>query len=180
MVTQTYYGCVTQSALAPGSWVLLNYRMPRTPSSPRVAVWRRLQSLGVAQLGDGLVALPADARTKEHLEWIAAEVEANAGSATVWVGRPTSQAGEHRIVAAMQDERRQEYLALTREAEIAAGLDGASRVRAAARLQQQLRKLSRRDYFPPAERAAARTAVKALRAARAAAKAVPATEQASR
>ncbi|WP_413250184.1 Chromate resistance protein ChrB [Sinomonas flava] len=169
---------MTQSALAPGSWVLLNYRMPRTPSSPRVAVWRRLQSLGVAQLGDGLVALPADARTKEHLEWIAADVEANGGTAVVWVGRPTSQAGERRIVAAMQDERRQEYLALTQEADAAANLGGVARTRAATRLQQQLRKLSRRDYFPPAEREAARAAVKALRAAGAASHPAPVTEEA--
>lgn len=150
------------ASLAPGSWVLLNYRMPRVPSSPRVAVWRRLQSLGVAQLGDGLVALPADARTKEHLEWIAAEAIANAGTATVWVGQPTSPADERRIAAAMQEERRQEYLALTREAEAAVALVGPARARAAKRLQAQHRKTARRDYFPPAERDSARTAVRAL------------------
>ena len=38
-------------------WVLLAYRLPRVPSTPRSAVWRKLKRLGVAQLGDGLVAL---------------------------------------------------------------------------------------------------------------------------
>ncbi|MDP9888601.1 Chromate resistance protein ChrB [Pseudarthrobacter enclensis] len=153
---------MSNESFPAGSWVLLNYRMPRTPSSPRVAVWRRLQSLGVAQLGDGLVALPADARTKEHLEWIAAEVEANSGTATVWVGRPSSPAGERRIVAAMQDERRKEYLALAKDAGDAAALPDAARARAAKRLQQQHRKIGRRDYFPPAERETARAAVKSI------------------
>ncbi|MCA4133087.1 Chromate resistance protein ChrB [Arthrobacter sp. M4] len=150
------------ASLTADSWVLLNYRMPRVPSSPRVAVWRRLQSLGVAQLGDGLVALPADARTKEHLEWIAAEVEANAGTATVWVGKPSSPSQERQIVAAMQDERRKEYLALTQDARDATALGDAARARTARRLQQQHRKISRRDYFPPAERDIARAAIKAI------------------
>ena len=43
-------------------WVLLAYRLPREPSTPRITVWRKLRRLGVAQLVDGLVALPADAR----------------------------------------------------------------------------------------------------------------------
>ena len=52
-------------------WTLLAYRVPREPSTPRIAVWRRLKKLGVAQIGDGLVAIPADARTTEALEWVA-------------------------------------------------------------------------------------------------------------
>src|SRR5215213_9321310 len=58
-------------ARGPGEWVLLTYRMPRDPSTPRISVWRKLKGLGVAQLGDGLHALPADARTREQPEWVA-------------------------------------------------------------------------------------------------------------
>jgi len=46
-------------------WVLLAYRLPREPSTPRITLWRKLRRLGVVQVLDGLVALPADARTKE-------------------------------------------------------------------------------------------------------------------
>lgn len=143
-------------------WVLLNYRMPRVPSSPRVAVWRRLQALGVAQLSDGLVALPADARTREHLEWLAAEITGNSGTATVWIGRPATPASEQTIVAAMRKERRTEYLDLIRAAVAAQGLDDAERVRTARRLQQQRRKITRRDYFPPDERAISGELIQAL------------------
>jgi hypothetical protein len=45
----------------PGEWVLLSYRVPREPSTPRIAVWRKLKRLGAAHLSDGLVTLPADA-----------------------------------------------------------------------------------------------------------------------
>jgi hypothetical protein len=65
---------------AAEDWVLLFYRLPRVPSTPRSAVWRKLKRLGVAQLGDGLVALPADARTREQLEWIAEDVTDNGGT----------------------------------------------------------------------------------------------------
>ena len=71
-------------------WVLLAYRLPREPSTPRIAVWRKLRRLGVAQVLDGLVALPADARTQEQLEWVADEIVDAGGEATLWVGRLTS------------------------------------------------------------------------------------------
>jgi len=150
---------VHDDALVPGGWVLLSYRMPRVPSSPRVAVWRRLQALGVAQLGDGLVALPADARTREHFDWTAAEILENGGTATVWLAKPASPARERQVAAAMADERRAEYCALGEEARVASTLVGPARARAARRLRSQLRKVARRDYFPPVERETAQGAI---------------------
>ena len=47
-------------------WVLLAYRLPREPSTPRSALWRKLRRLGAAQLLDGLAALPLDARNRER------------------------------------------------------------------------------------------------------------------
>src|SRR5215470_12164372 len=104
-----------------GLWVLLCYRVPREPSAPRIAIWRKLKRLGVGQLGDGLVGLPADARTREQLEWVAEEV-----------------------------------------AEAARDTGGAARAASLRRLRGELRRISRRDYFPPAARGRARVAVEAL------------------
>ncbi|WP_348536809.1 Chromate resistance protein ChrB, partial [Nocardia carnea] len=75
------------SAHAAGQWVLLSYRMPRNPSTARITVWRKLKRLGVAQLGDGVVTLPADARTREQLDWIAEEIVDGGGEAMVWLAR---------------------------------------------------------------------------------------------
>lgn len=146
-----------------GEWVLLLYRLPRLPSTPRSAVWRRLKRLGVAQLADGLVALPADARTREQLEWVAAEVRAASGTAVVWLARPTSVGQEQELASALSAARAQEYLAVREQAQALS--DAASpqeRVRTARRLREELRRIRRRDFFPPVERDAAVAAVQAL------------------
>jgi uncharacterized protein YdbL (DUF1318 family) len=146
-------------------WVLLAYRMPREPSNPRVGVWRKLERLGVARLGDGLVALPADARTREQLDWLAEEILEAGGTATVWLATPGSAAQERAIARAMRDARAAEYRTVTDQAQAAAaGAGAAERTRAARRLRGELRRIARRDFFPPPEREAARVAVDALAA----------------
>jgi len=57
---------VTTTRQGTGEWVLLSYRLPGEPSTPRIALWRKLRRLGVAQISDGLVALPRGARTREQ------------------------------------------------------------------------------------------------------------------
>jgi len=149
-------------AAGPGEWVMLTYRMPRDPSTPRSSVWRKLRRLGVAQLGDGLVALPADARTREQLEWIADEVREADGAAGVWLARPASQAQERELATEMAAARAAEYQAVRVDAEAAMSLGDAERARAVRRLRAELRRIRRRDFFPPFERDAAVAAVELL------------------
>jgi hypothetical protein len=157
-----------------GSWVLLAYRLPREPSNPRVAVWRKLERLGVARLGDGLVALPADARTREQIDWLAEEILEAGGTATVWLATPGGAAQERAIAEAMRAARAAEYRAVIDQARDAAKSDAAAeRMRVLRRLRGELRRIARRDFFPPPEREAARAAVDAL-AADAAATGAPA------
>lgn len=145
-----------------GRWVLLAYRMPREPSAPRLAVWRRLRALGVAQLLDGLVALPLDSRNREQLEWIAEEVIEHGGEGTVWLAQATT-AREERVVAARMRERiTGEYRGVIAEAEAAAAEGTGRHRRTLARLRRQLGRIAPRDYFPPPERERAREAVEAL------------------
>jgi hypothetical protein len=159
---------VTQSSSAGVEWVLLAYRVPREPSTPRIAIWRHLKKHGVAQIGDGLVALPADVRTLEALEWMADEVLTAGGSATVWRARLTSRTTERAIIAGMSTARAAEYIALAEragaildEAPVPGSLDGLRRLRL---LRREQRSIQRRDHFPPPERHDAQAAVKALAA----------------
>jgi hypothetical protein len=153
----------------PGRWVLLSYRLPREPSTPRIGVWRKLERLGVARLGDGLVALPADARTREQIDWLAEEIAEAGGAATLWLATPGSAGQERAIAEAMRTARAAEYQAILDHARAAAGGAADARARALRRLRGDLRRVARRDFFPPGERDAARAAVDAL-----AAEAIPA------
>jgi hypothetical protein len=145
-----------------GTWVLLCYRLPREPSTPRISVWRKLKRLGVAQLVDGLVTLPCDARTREQLDWVADEVVEAGGEASIWLAHPATAAQEQQLTARLAAARASEYAQVAAEAAAAAQLDERDRRRTAERLRAALRRIARRDHFPPPERDAAHAAVRAL------------------
>src|ERR687892_2524444 len=104
----------------PGDWVLLAYRLPREPSGPRLAVWRRLKRLGVAQPLDGLVCLPLDSRNREQLEWVAEEVIEQGGDASIWIDQPATAREERQLAERMRKRITDDYLAVIAEAEAAA------------------------------------------------------------
>ena len=152
----------TAARPGPGEWVLLSYRLPREPSGPRTTLWRRLKRLGVAQLSDGLVALPADARTREALEWLADDVLAADGIAGLWVARPGTAAQERELAAGMAAARAAEYRELAEQCRAASTADRAARARALRRLRGEWRAINRRDFFPPLEREIAAAALRGL------------------
>ena len=142
------------------NWVLLSYRMPREPSTPRIAVWRRLKGLGAAQLGDGLVGLPFDASTQESLEWVANMVEQAAGSATMWIATPTLRRYGNDLAAELRDQRAAEYQELIERTHELMAVGAPTRSLRA--LRAELRRIERRDYFPPPDRAAARELISSV------------------
>lgn len=121
-----------------------------------------MRRLGVAQVLDGLVALPADARTKEQLEWIADEVLEAGGEATIWLGRPGSSADERRLAATMAANVAAEYRAVCAEVGDVSRQTVPVARRSLGRLERELKRIGRRDFFPPPERQAAHAAVRRL------------------
>jgi hypothetical protein len=142
--------------------VLLAYRLPREPSTPRSALWRRLRRLGAAQVLDGLAALPLDARNREQLEWLADEVIEAGGDATIWVGELGSVAQERDLATGMAATVAADYEALISEATSAREQPYGQRRRTLGRLRRELRRIRARDYFPPPERELAQRAVDEL------------------
>ena len=143
-------------------WVLLAYRLPREPSTPRIALWRKLRRLGVVQLLDNLVALPLDSQTREQLEWLAEGVIEAGGEASVWLAEPASAAHERELVADARAARDEEYRDVARAAERASGEQGPARRRTLRRLRRELRSIRARDYFAAPERRVAEGAVERL------------------
>ncbi len=148
--------------MSAGQWVLLAYRLPREPSTPRIALWRALRRLGAAQLLDGLVALPESSHTREQLEWLAEAVVEAGGQATVWLAQPGSRGQERALSAGMQAEAGAEYLRLAEQAEDARHTAAGIRKRTLGRLRRELRRVRRRDYFQAPQGAEATAAVESL------------------
>lgn len=146
------------------AWVLLAYRLPREPSTPRIALWRKLRRLGAAQVLDGLAALPLDARNREQLEWLADEVVEAGGEATIWVGELASAAQERQLAGRMATAVAGEYRAVIEDAAAAPADPSGPRRRTLGRLRRELHRIRARDYFPPPERELAQQAVDELAA----------------
>lgn len=145
-------------------WVLLSFRLPREPSTPRIAVWRKLKRLGVVQLVDGLVALPHDGGSRAQLEALAAEVLGADGEATIWIGQIPSRDDEGRIAERMREAVAMDYRLLIDEVEAAESEPIGRRRRSLARLRRELRRIGASDYFRPDERETAELAVERLAA----------------
>jgi signal transduction histidine kinase len=141
---------------------MLVYRLPRTPSTPRINLWRKLRRLGVVQVVDGVVALPLDSRNREQLEWLADEVTAAGGDATIWVSETATASQERALAVEMAEHIAHEYRAITAAAQSTIECGEVQRRRTLARLRRELRRIGTRDYFPPAERDQARAAVERL------------------
>ena len=144
--------------------MLLAYRLPREPSTPRSALWRKLRRLGAAQLLDGLAALPLDARNREQLEWLADEVVEAGGEATIWVGELGSAAQERELARRMAEAVAADYRLLIDEVDTAREQPLGQRRRTLGRLRRELRRIRARDYFPPPERELAQQALAELAA----------------
>jgi hypothetical protein len=127
-------------------------------------VWRKLRRLGVVQVLDGLVALPLDARTREHLEWIADEAIEAGGESSIWIAEAATARAGRALAAQMADAVAVEYATVIADAAAAADETPVQRRRTLARLRRELRRIRARDFFPPAEADAATAAVEALTA----------------
>lgn len=143
-------------------WVLLAYRLPREPSTPRIAMWRALRRLGVAQVVDGVVGLPLDAHTREHLEWLAEEVIEHGGEATIWLAEPGSTAQERVLARQMADVVTADYDRLIDAASAVVDEPDNVRRRTITRLRRELARIRSRDYFPSSAAERARAAIEAL------------------
>lgn len=135
--------------------MLLNYRVPREPSTPRIAIWRKLKRLGVLQIGDGLVALPQNARTKEHLEWIAGQVREAQGEAVVWSATPTTRRQSVELEKRLRAERDQEYADLIDQIQSQSDVNSVT----VERWRREWQRINRRDHLGAERRDTARRAI---------------------
>lgn len=117
-------------------------------------MWRRLKRLGAVQLLDGLVALPANPRNREHLEWLAEGIAEAGGEGHVWLAEAGSKAHARELVRRSNEPVAADYRLVIEAAATAA--QGTRQRQALQRLRRALRAIEARDHFrvPEGERAA--------------------------
>jgi hypothetical protein len=141
---------------ASQSWVLLVYTLPREPSAPRVAIWRKLKKLGAILAHDAVWTLPNTAATREQVRWLAQEVREAGGEAQVWMAYGDLPGQDDALIARFLDQAERGYQ------ELLHALEASARSRTElARVYRAVRTL---DYFhaPSGDLARARLATPEL------------------
>src|SRR5206468_7634487 len=93
-------------------WMLLIYKIPSKPTSSRVYIWRKLKRLGAVLWHDAVWILPANAKTKEHFQWLAAEIIELKGEAQVWEADAHLYGQEELVIRLFQEQVDAAYQAI--------------------------------------------------------------------
>ncbi len=90
-------------------WLLMVYKIPREPTAGRVYVWRKLKQLGAIALQDAVWVLPATPRTREQLQWLAAEIAELGGEASLFSSQAVLARDQQSLQERFEEPVRQAY-----------------------------------------------------------------------
>jgi hypothetical protein len=144
---------VISSSQASREWLLLIHQIPPKPDYFRVKVRRRLDRLGAVALKNSVYVLPLNEDTTEDFEWLAREIRAEGGEATLCRASLLDGIGDAELEEMFRSARDADYVEVERMAGDAS--EEADLERARRRLAQ-VRKL---DFFESAGRERAERAV---------------------
>ena len=151
-------------------WLILIYHLPREPSRYRVAVWRKLKTLGALYLQDGAAGPAEEGVHRGQVELAPLRIREVGGEATLWEARPNTLAEGRALVEEFRASREAAYRDLIEAAtklrrKAAFGADGAALLEELAGLERDFRAERRRDYFRSPLRKAAGAAIREARLA---------------
>src|SRR2546421_11507507 len=106
----------TLSFLTAMGWVVFSYSLPsKASSSPRVALWRRLQRLGAITPKAGVYVLPDRDECVEAFQWLAQEVQQAKGEAVVMRVERFEGLTDPQIIELFRDSCRKKYSEIASE-----------------------------------------------------------------
>jgi hypothetical protein len=145
----------------PSSWLVLLAQLPSKPSSPRVALWRRMRAVGATAVVNGAWMLPSTNAHEDLFEQSREGVIRRGGTGFVLRVSGSSPESNESIVRLFQSDRSREYSEFAERC--AAFLNEINRESTAEKYtfaemeegEQDLKKLARwlakiqaRDFFP--------------------------------
>ena len=93
----------------PVAWLMLLPQLPAQPSSLRVSVWRKLKQMGAHGLQSGVWLLPDQPEQHQWLLQLTGEIQAQAGTASLWRAEHLHPLSEQDVQAAFNHDRQKEY-----------------------------------------------------------------------
>jgi hypothetical protein len=130
-------------------WIVFSYSLPSAGrSSARVAVWRRLRSLGAVSPKGGVYVLPDRDECAESFQWLAREVEQAKGEALLMRVDRFEGLTDAELFTLFDDARKEDYAELDTRASQVEKAAAAARKRVPADLAEPRELLAkvRRDY----------------------------------
>ena len=152
-MSQVYHREVSQSR-----WLLLVHRLPPKPDYLRVKVRRRLDRIGALAIKNSVYVLPDRPETMEDFQWLAQEIQRDAGEAVVCRAELIAGITDSDLVARFNAERDEAYRLIhesveaeLRESEFgtdSSGTDWREAVQNSyARSQRRLNEIIQLDFF---------------------------------
>lgn len=90
-------------------WLLLTYKVPPEPAKKRIALWRKIKSLGAVYLQNGVCLLPKTDEHQRRLKMIANEISAMDGEAVVLETVGIDRVQEEKLIARFNADRDEAY-----------------------------------------------------------------------
>jgi hypothetical protein len=95
--------------MATHPWLLLTYKVPPEPASKRVALWRRLKSMGAVYLQNGVCLLPKTDDHARRLKMLENDIARMGGDAVILEAGALDRLQEEKVVARFKADRDDAY-----------------------------------------------------------------------
>jgi hypothetical protein len=95
--------------MAVKRWILLAYKVPPEPATKRIALWRRIKSLGAIYLQSGVCLLPKTDDHVRRLKMIENEIAGMEGDAVLLETTGLDRAQEEKLLARFDADRNEAY-----------------------------------------------------------------------
>lgn len=91
------------------AWLLLTYKVPAEPATKRVALWRRLKSIGAVYLQNGVCLLPKTDDHVRRLKMLENDIAEMNGESVLLETVALDQAQENKVIARFKADRDDQY-----------------------------------------------------------------------
>jgi hypothetical protein len=91
------------------NWLLLIYKVPPEPAKKRVALWRRLKSMGAVYVQNGVCLLPKTDDHTRRLKMLENDIAEMAGTSVILETVALDRTQEGKVLARFKADRDEEY-----------------------------------------------------------------------